>query len=322
MIVMMALWSMTACTKDNKNPAPVDNNLISLVVADNFNLSVFTAVLQRSGQYAKLKERGPFTVLAPSDAAFEQAGYATPTAVATAEGAVINAIGRYHVLDGRYDLNKLPFQFNQELRSQGGKLYATRWVKGLDTVVTVNGARILSADAPASNGLVQVINRVLTPYLHDRLGDAVAAEQSITLFSEALKVSGLLATINGAGPFTIFAPSNVAMQNYGYATVQQIRNTDPEELKRFLRFHIILDRRFIYDYILSGDGINPARQAMLDGNAISVQLVADNSQPGGYSGIVLRGPGNTADVNMLQQDLLAGNGVLHVIDDVLRSTLQ
>lgn len=319
---MIPLWLMTACTKDNKTGAPVDSNLISQVISDNFNLSVFAAVLQRSGQYRNLKERGPFTVLAPSDAAFGLAGYMDPGSVATTESSVISAIGHYHVLDGKYDLNKLPFQFNQELRSEGGKLYATRWVKGQDTVLTINGARVLSTDVPASNGLVQVINRVLTPYLHDKLSDAVAAEQSITLFSEALRVSGLLQTIDGTGPFTIFAPTNAAMQAYGLATVEQIRETDVELLKQLLRLHIIRDRRFIYDYILSDDGTNQAQQAMLDGNVISIQLVADESQPGGFSGITIRGPGNVSDVNLLKQDNLAGNGVLHVIDDVLRSSQQ
>lgn len=322
MVFLMPTWLLTACTKDNKSETPTDNNLISLVVADNFNLSVLSAVIKRSGQDKSLKGRGPFTLLAPSDVAFRLAGYPDLTSVATADASVISSIGHYHVLDGKYDLNKLPFQFNQQLRSEGGRLYATRWVKGQDTVLTINGSRVLSTDIAASNGLIQVINRVLTPYLHDKLGDAVAAKQSITLFYEALRTSGLLETINGTGPFTIFAPNNAAMQAYGYTTVQQVRQTDPEVLRQLLRFHIILDRRFIYDYILSTDDTNQAQQTMLDGNVVNIQLTADASQPGGFSGITLRGPGNAADVNILQQDNLAGNGVLHIVDNVLKSTLQ
>lgn len=319
-LLLMAILG-TSCSKDENQLSDYDNNKINLVIADNFNLSTFSAALKRSGLDKTLQEgAGPYTALVPSDVAFSLAGYPGPVSVLTANPATISQIAQYHTLDGKYELNKLPFLFNQELRSRGGKLYATHWIKGQDTILTLNGSRVISQNIPASNGLVQVLNRVLTPYVHDLLGDAVAAESSITLFTQALKSSGLLQSINETGTYTIFAPNNTAMQALGYTNVEQVNNTDIEVLKRLVNYHIIKDRRFIYDYILSTGPSNTSKQAMLDGNSVTMKLLPDPNAPGSFIGITLRGIGNTLDVRLVKQDILAGNGVLHIIDGALRIT--
>ncbi|WP_316751981.1 fasciclin domain-containing protein [Pedobacter gandavensis] len=311
----------TSCSKDDQEKNEYDNNKINLVIADNFNLSAFSAALKRSGLDKSLQEgSGPYTALVPSDAAFSAAGYSGAVGVMTANPTIISRIANYHTLDGKYELNKLPFLFNQELRSRGGKLYATHWIKGQDTILTLNGSRVISQNIPASNGLIQVVNRVLTPYLHDLLGDAIAAEANTTLFTQALRSSGLLATINEAGPFTIFAPDNTAMQAMGYHSIEQISHTDQALLKRFVNYHILKDRRFIYDYILSSGPSNASLQTMLDGNSVTMTLVPDESVVGSFKGITLKGIGNTSQVKLLKQDILSGNGVLHIIDGALRIT--
>ncbi|RZK78426.1 MAG: fasciclin domain-containing protein [Pedobacter sp.] len=317
--IMLMVLLAVSCSKDENKLNEYDSNKINLVIADNFNLSAFNAALKLSGLDKKLQEgNGPYTTLVPSDAAFTLAGYNSPVAVLTANPSIISGIANYHTLDGRYELNKLPFLFNQELRSRGGKLYATHWIKGQDTVLTLNGARVVSQNIPASNGLIQVLNRVLTPYVHDLLGDAIAAESSVTLFTQALKTSGVLETINGNGPYTIFAPNNAAMQAMGYSSLEQVNNTDVAKLKSLVNYHILRDRRFVYDYILSTGTTNTSKQAMADGNSVTMKLVPDINVSGTFNGITLKGIGNTVDVKLIKQDLLAGNGVLHIIDGVLR----
>lgn len=197
-------------------------------------------------------------------------------------------------------------------------MYATHWVKNGDTVLTLNGARIVAQNLPTSNGIIQVINRVLTPYLHDKLGDAVAAEPEVTLFTQALKTSGVLATINSSGPYTMFAPNNAAMRALGYQTVQQVSQTNPMVLRALVSYHILRDRRFINDYVLSTGSTNTSRQAMLDDNLVNITLTPDVNAPGTFNGITLRGIGNTTEVAVVKQDILTGNGVLHIINGTLR----
>ncbi|WP_126972727.1 fasciclin domain-containing protein [Gynurincola endophyticus] len=324
-LLYLPLCGMLAISGCIKNTADTmsnyDNNRINMVVADNFNLSSFNAALRRSALDQDLqKGAGPYTVLAPSDIAFGAAGYPNAVNVLTANATIITRIANYHTLDGKYELNKLPFLFNQELRSRGGKMYATHWIKGQDTVLTINGSRVVAKNIPASNGLIQVIDRVLTPYLHNKLGDAVAAEHELTLFTQALISSGMLADINEAGPFTIFAPANNAMIERGYASVQQIKQTDIQQLRDLVSYHIVNDRRFIYDYILSAGSSNASKQAMFNGNTIDIKLVQDPAAPGSFSTISLRGIGNTSDIAVSKRDILTGNGVLHIINGSLRQT--
>ncbi|RFZ95477.1 fasciclin domain-containing protein [Mucilaginibacter conchicola] len=320
LLVLLAVTSFTSCKKDDK-VSSVDNNKINLVIADNFNLSAFSAALRLSTLDKELQQgAGPYTIMAPSDAAFATAGYADAKAVLSASPSVIAPMARYHIFDGKYELNKLPFLFNQELRSRGGKMFATHWIKNGDTILTLNGSRVVAENLPTSNGIIQVINRVLTPYVHDKLGDAVAAESEVTLFTQALQTSGVLATINGAGPYTIFAPNNAAMRTMGYQTVQQVSQTSPAVLKELVNYHIVRDRRFINDYVLSTGSTNASRQAMLNDNLVNITLTPDFSAPGTFNGITLRGIGNTSDVSVVKQDILTGNGVLHVINGVLKIT--
>ncbi|WP_109699395.1 fasciclin domain-containing protein [Chitinophaga deserti] len=308
----------SGCDKDKDDARLQDNNRIPQVLTDNFNLTVMNTVVLRTHMRNELKLSGPYTVFAPSDQAFQNAGFANGGAILGSSQAYIDGLANYHVVPGRYELNKMPFLFNQEIKSFSGKLFVTRWVKNNDTVLTVNGSRLLSSGIAASNGYVQVVDRVLEPYRHERISDAVAGEASLTLFQHALRTAGMAAMLDGAGPFTIYAPSNSAMQAYGFASIEAVDATDPETLRAILRYHIAADRRFVNDYILSAGTATSTTQGMINNNSVKVTLIPDPQQPGNFTGITLKGTGNTAEVKLSRRDIIAGNGVLHITDQVLR----
>ncbi|MEJ5055249.1 fasciclin domain-containing protein [Sphingobacterium sp. MYb382] len=310
-----------SCDKAESTVVAYDSNRLNMVIADNFNLSLLSASLRVSGLDKELQSNdGPITVLAPSDAAFGKAGYNNTVSILSERPSVVSQLVKYHLMDGKYELNKLPFLFNQEIRTRGGKVFATRWAKGADTVLTLNGARVVATNIPASNGIIQVLDRVLTPYQHDKIMDAIVAQPNITLFAQALQRSGLAQTLAENGPYTVFAPSNMAMEALGYRTVQQIEGIAVEELKRLVDYHIVRDRRFIYDYILSTGPSNVSRQAMLDGNSVAITLKKATGSTSLFDGITLKGLGNTTAVSVIKQDILTGNGVLHIVDQALRIT--
>lgn len=307
------------CSKDDEVIA-TNSNRIGQVLADNFNLTVMNAVMNRSNIAATLNAAGPYTLFAPSDEAFQKAGYSSALSVMGASQPLIARIGAYHMLEGKYDLNKMPFLFNQEISSLGGKLYVTRWVKDGDTILTINGSRLLSAGIQASNGYVQVIDRMLEPYLHENITAAMAAENQLTLFFQAVQRAGLTELLQGAGPYTVYAPNNAAMITRGYTTLEAIDAADVNEIKALVRYHIVADRRFVNDYILSTGKSARSSQGMLDNNAVAITLTPDPQQPGAYNGITLMGTGNTSVTKLVRQDIITGNGVLHITDQVLRIT--
>jgi uncharacterized surface protein with fasciclin (FAS1) repeats len=314
-VVMM----IAGCSKEDEVDQ-TDGNRIAQVLGDNFNLSVMNAVMGRSNVGAALSMPGPYTLFAPSDEAFGKAGYGSALTVMSASQSLIARIGAYHLLDGKYDLNKMPFLFNQEISSKGGKLYITRWIKNNDTVITINGSRLLSSGIQASNGYVQVIDRMLEPYLHNTIADAIASETQLTLFYQAIQRAGLRQLLAEKGPFTVYAPANAAMISMGYPTVEAINDADPMTIAALVRYHIVADRRFVNDYILSTGPTAATTQGMIDNNTVTIRLIANPQQPGAYTGITLKGTGNTADVQLSRQDINTGNGVLHITDQVLRIT--
>ena len=319
-LLLVLAAGLASCAK-NDNVKTIDNTKISAIVADNFNLSVFNTALVRTGLAKNIDAGGTFTVIAPSDDAFRAAGLGDSKAILSADPARISAIMNYHILNGSYEFNKLPYLFNQEIRSaNGGKLFVTHWVKGVDTVLTINGSKILAKNVKASNGLIQVTDRVLEPYTHNFVTEAIASDRSLTLFYQALQRSGLVQTLNGAGPYTVFAPSNTAMAAFGLSSIETINQMDAAELSRLMSYHILTDRRFVYDYILSTGTTNKSEQRMLDGNSITVGLKLNPQVPGAFSGVELRGTGNTSAIQVTKQDVLTGNGVLHIIGGALKIT--
>lgn len=319
MSIITLLGAIYACAKQEVYRS-VDYNRISAIIADNFNLSIFAAALDRTGMDVVLQEEeGPYTVFVPSDDAFVSADIRTVAELKARSNAWIGSIVDYHIVNGRYELDKFPYLINQEIQSRGGKLYVSRWIKGADTVLTINGARVLLQDLSASNGRLQVINRLLEPYVHETLAEAVAADTT-TLFAEALRRSGLMETLSGEGPYTLFAPSNHALRRFGYSSIHEVKAADPQVLRELCEYHIAIDRRFINDYILSIGETNTGSQRMINTFTATITLISDSSIPGGFSGIRLAAPGNTTDVNVTRQDVLTGNGVLHIVDDVLRLT--
>lgn len=314
-IAVMAM----GCRKDDDTNVR-DNNRIAQVLTDNFNLTMMNTVMNRGGLRDRVDAASTMTLFAPSDEAFSKAGYGQLADLLTEAHARVARIGAYHLAEGNYELDKLPFLFNQEIRSLGGKLYVTRWIKNGDTVLTINGSRLLSTAVSASNGRVQVIDRMLEPYTHETLTDAIAAENSLTLFNQALQRSGLTGLLSGNNPHTVYAPTNDAMTMMGYGTLEVINTADPAVLANIMRYQIVADRRFINDYILSTGPSNQGKQGMLNNSSVTVTLIPDNQKPGAFTGIRLRGIGNTSDVNVVRQDIITGNGVMHITDRVLSIT--
>lgn len=309
----------TSCTKDADYVLNIDYNTIAMVVADNENLSIFNAGLRPIGLHETLQKKGPFTVLVPSDDAFTKKLWNKENIQLLSSQNLSNLM-QYHVIEGTYRLNELSFLFNQEVRSQKGKLYVTRWVKEKDTVLTINGSRVLTQNLPTSNGIIHIIDQVLEPFKHERLTDAIADDPQLTFFKEALRTSGVETLLASAGEYTVYAPNNAAMKAEGFPTIEAINASDPATLRKLINYHIVPSRRFVYDYVLTTDKTNSSQQNMLDGLACKVTLLADPWAPGSYTGISLQGPGNTQAIKLLKQDVLTGNGILHTINGILKAT--
>ncbi len=123
------------------------------VAAGNFK--TLASALQAAGLVDTLKGKGPFTVFAPTDAAFAKLPKADLDALLK-DKTKLAAVLTYHVLPGK-------------VMAKDVKPGAAKTVQGGDLTlataggVTVNGARVLAADVVADNGVIHIIDRVLLP---------------------------------------------------------------------------------------------------------------------------------------------------------------
>ncbi|HEY9258119.1 fasciclin domain-containing protein [Chitinophaga sp.] len=314
----LLILMLSACTKDKDHPAASDEiNRLTYVIDDNkFNFSSFNTALGRTGYRALLAKEGPYTVMIPDNNAFSKAGYATAQQVLTESATVLNNMVSYHIVNGTWELNKLPYKFNQELSAvTGAKMFVTHWIKGADTLLTINGSPVLAYNLPASNGVIQVLNTVLQPLVYANLSAAISADTSLTFLNVALQQAGLKEMIAGNTVYTFFAPSNNAFRAAGFTTIDSIHQTDAKILKDLLLYHFFSGRKFIYDYILTTGATDQTEQAMQNGNNVAITLVKEGVK---YTGITIKGAGNKVAATVTKENFMAGNGVLQIIDQVLK----
>jgi len=135
------------------------------------------------------------------------------------------------------------------------------------------------------------------PAPKDIVQTAVDAGTFKTLVA-AVKAAGLVETLQGEGPFTVFAPTDAAFAKLPAGTVESLL-ANPQKLASILTFHVVPGK------VLAGDVVkaNGATPKTVNGQSLDV-VVRD--------GKVLVNGGN-----VIQADVAASNGVIHVIDTVL-----
>ncbi|MGO4221098.1 fasciclin domain-containing protein [Lysobacter sp. TAF61] len=136
--------------------APVD--IVDTAIGAG-QFKTLAAALEAAGLVDTLKGAGPFTVFAPTDAAFAALPKGTVESLLKPENHdKLVAILTYHVVPGRVTASQVA-GMDAATTVQGGELA----IRASGGAVTVNGARVLSADVAASNGVIHVIDKVLIP---------------------------------------------------------------------------------------------------------------------------------------------------------------
>jgi uncharacterized surface protein with fasciclin (FAS1) repeats len=125
---------------------------------------------------------------------------------------------------------------------------------------------------------------------------AVAAGQFTTL-AKALGVAGLVETLNGKGPFTVFAPTDAAFAKLPKATLDAIL-ADKAKLTAILTYHVVPGK------VMAADVVKVTEAKTVQGAPIAVKVSGGTVTLNGTSKVVTT-------------DIQASNGVIHVIDTVI-----
>ena len=241
-----------------------------------------------------LQGTGPFTLFAPTDQAFTDAGIDL-AALNTPEGkATLTDILLYHVVAG-----EVPSSAVTECMSatavNGQPLSFT-----VGTSVMVNDATVTTADVATSNGVIHVIDKVLTPTENPndipRTAQCTGIHNSLV---SAVVQAELLETLQGSGPFTLFAPTDQAFIDAGIDLTALDTPEGKAALTDILLYHVIAGA------VPAAAVTDCLTATTVNGNPVSF-TVAD--------GVMI----NNASVTLA--DVNTSNGVIHVIDKVLSPT--
>lgn len=330
-IMVFLLTAFSACKKDEtKIEENVDRSRIKFVLQDNFSLSGCNNILQYAGLADQLGSAAEFTLLTPTNTALGPYNISTVFKFYSYTPQEFNEVFQYHILPGKISFKAFPLGTEQVLKTMNGSpVYVKKYLDKGDTVITVNGLKVIAADNPASNGYLQVIPDILNSALSDNLLNKIRGSKNLSLFAAALQRSGLDVSLWASkNEYTILAPSNEAFKltaasgkGLGISTLDSILIADPARLAGLLKYHFIRGRHFqpdLYKNALTDDG----KIRMLNEQNITV---GGNSNS--FNNINFLGAGNSgsrANIETRDQGLKlnsanvsASDGVIHLINKVL-----
>ena len=256
-------------------------SIVEIATSDD-NFSTLVSALQSADLVTTLEGEGPFTVFAPTNDAFAALD-------AIPEGDDLKEVLLYHVVSGKYTGADLLEK--QTVTTVQGEEVTIEW---MDDKVVLNGTvTVVIADIMASNGIVHVINGVLIPpsmQLPSIVEIATSDDNFSTLVS-ALQSADLVTTLQGDGPFTVFAPTNDA-----FAALDAIPEGD--DLKEVLLYHVVSGK------YTGADLLEKQTVTTVQGEEVTIEWMDDK--------VVLNGT-----VTVVIADIMASNGIVHVINGVL-----
>ncbi|XP_044210776.1 periostin, osteoblast specific factor b isoform X3 [Thunnus albacares] len=241
----------------------------------------------------EIEGSGSYTFFAPSNDAWELVDETVRSAlVSNVNIELYNAL-HYHMANKRLLTKDLRNGMTVTSMYNDLGLQINHYSNG---VVTVNCARIIHGNQVATNGIVHVIDRVISS-VGSTIQDVLEVDDDLTTLSDVAQKSGLLDKLGEPGHFTLFAPTNEAFESLGSDVLERLQS-DKEVLKALLNFHL-LNSVQCSEAIMAGSSYET-----LEGNNIEIGCDGDSLTVNGIKMV-------------LKKDIVTTNGVIHLIDQVL-----
>lgn len=301
--LLISTGSVAAQEGDTQTQTP-EQTIYEIIQAEP-ELSDFEALVDAAALTDNLNQDGPFTVFAPTNDAWAAFNAANDS------DASMTDVLLYHVMNGEYNASALA-QEEAVTTLAGEYLFFANSEQGEATTLVINETvPVASADIQASNGVVHIIDTVLTFPEGNTIeaSDLGSPDESIIAVLEEdgrfdtlvslLEQAGLSDELqNSNGNYTLFAPTDEAFENADQELVEEWLNDPEGALQTILSYHVINDRLTINQ--IANDDYLPT----LEGRAIVVSIdefvrVYLNGRP------------------VQSFNILADNGIIHVVDEVV-----
>lgn len=301
MIALLAMGMIACDSDDDAAPAP---QTITDIAAANPNFSTLVAALQRTGLDDVLDAPGSYTVFAPTNDAFNtflDGASVNDVDLATLENILLN-----HVVAGSIQSSQLSTGYVSTLakRVPSATNNLSMYVSTANNGVQLNGVSSVTpggANIIASNGVIHVVNAVIGL---PTVVTFATADPNFSDLVDALTSEGqpdFVSVLSGAGPFTVFAPTNAAFTALDAELAAIPLVPDAALLTEVLEYHVVAGN------VLSSSLTNNQEVTTLQGGTFTV----------GLTGGAKITDANARISNIVAVDVQAANGVIHVLDKVL-----
>ncbi len=287
---------LQACGGGDDEP---QRNIVE-VAQNTPELSILVEAVVAAG-LAPALSTGTLTVFAPTNAAF--AALLTELGVTKeallANKPLLTAVLTYHVLGSTVVRADVPL--GKAITPLSGGFFKIENAGGLKVTDGRNRVtNITSTDIHASNGVVHLVDRVLLPADKDIVATA-SALPDFSILVEAVAAAGLVGTLQGAGPFTVFAPTNAAFAALlmELGVTKEALLADKALLTTVLTYHVIPSR------VLKAEVPLNTPIATVQGQTLTVNaslVITDQRM---------------RQSNIVVADVFTSNGVIHAVDKVI-----
>ena len=315
-ISTIAFFGLTSCSKDEDPvaPQPTTELTIAAKASGTADLSILVAALVKTDLVETLKGTGPFTVFAPTNAAFTAAGITvtsingltTATQIAALRETLLNHVVAGKTLAAMLTDNSYIKTLGKGSASSANNLsmFVKKTTTAAGTTVKLNNnATVTTVDISASNGVIHLVDKVI---FAPSIVDLVAANPNFSTLVGALGTNGLVPILIMAGPYTVFAPDNAAFTSL----FTEIGTPTPAQTVNVLKYHVV-----------NGNVLASAIPALITANTpvgtlLNTQTFTFSSTTAGVSITTNKVPVRPAS-KVVITDIQGDNGVIHVIDKVL-----
>jgi transforming growth factor-beta-induced protein len=269
--------------------------IVDIAAADG-RFTTLVAAVTAAGLVDTLQGPGPFTVFAPTDEAFAKLPAGTVEAL-LADVPTLNNVLLYHVTSG--NLMAADVLASDEIEMAQGSVVMIS-MDGSNALI--NDAIILITDIEASNGIIHVIDTVILPPAEEiaevlpSIVEIAVADGRFETLVAAVGAAGLVDTLSGEGPFTVFAPTDDAFAALPAGTIEALL-ADIPALTDILLYHVVSGK------VMASDVVELIYADTVLGQPILVKVVDGN--------VFIN------DAQVVLTDIEASNGVIHVVDAVI-----
>ena len=310
-LALVGGMSFTSC-KDGDDDPVAQTKTIAGTASATADLSSLVAALQRADLVTTLDGTGPFTVFAPTNAAFS--AFLTANGFAKLEDvpvAVLKQVLLNHVLSGEVKAASVPVSDYVKTLATFGTTTSniSLLAQRNGSAVTLNKeVQVTTADVVCSNGVVHIVDKViaLPNVVNHALNNANFSTLVAALTRPGLTPAGqptYVQTLSGTGPFTVFAPTNAAfaalLTELGATSLDQVDNAT---LNAVLQYHVVAGANVLSSQLTNGQEITA-----LSGGKFKIDLT---------SGAKIVDANNRV-TNIVVTNVQGSNGVVHAIDKVL-----